>query len=191
VLLVAASEGSDGDRNRLRLVRVDPRAPGVTLSPMPETAFTPEIPHFTVTLAGVRVAAADVLPGDGWERWIKPFRTVEDVFVTAAAAAYLDGVARVEVSPHRDAWPDRDAPADLIDELRALAAADPDDPDVHVRLGETLDRFGALVRGWDARWDDVDPEVAFRWRRDAPLLSVAGRARQARLEAARKRLGLV
>ncbi|MCA9708944.1 MAG: acyl-CoA dehydrogenase family protein, partial [Myxococcales bacterium] len=98
-LLVAASIGHEGDRNRLRVVRVPADAEGVTLHAMPPTPFTPEIPHYRVELSGVRVPAEAILEGDGYDRVIKPFRTVEDVHVVAAAAAHVVAVGR------RAGWP--------------------------------------------------------------------------------------
>src|SRR4051812_18894114 len=103
LLLGVASTGlDDAGKNRLRLVRVDAHAPGVTLHPMPETPFTPEIPHAEVELAGVQLGEDALEPGDGYDRYLKPFRTVEDCHVHAAVLAYVLGVAR------RSGWP-RDA----------------------------------------------------------------------------------
>jgi hypothetical protein len=56
---------------------------------MPPTRFVPEVPHARLAFDGVAVAHEDVLPGDGYERYIKPFRSVEDIHVTAAVLAYL------------------------------------------------------------------------------------------------------
>lgn len=174
VLLVAASAGAAGDRNDLRLVRVRRAAPGVTLTPMPETPFTPEIPHFEVAFDGVAVES--VLPGDGWARYIRPFRTIEDAHVCAAAVAYLLGVNR--------SWTPR--LVGLLVALRTLALAPPDDPAVHVALGGCLTTLSETVATLD--WSGVDPGVAARWQRDAGLLRVANRARTARLAAAWARL---
>lgn len=177
-LFVAASAGWAGERNDLRLVRVPAGAPGLRLAPLPPTPFAPEVPHFAVELSGVEVADEDVLPGDGWTRWIKPFRTVEDAHVGAAAAAYLLRVART--SP----WPDVLAArlAALVLAFREVAVADPDAPAVHVALGGAFAALESVVAA--APWDRTDVGVAERWRRDAPLLGVAGQARAARLEAA-------
>src|SRR3954471_8819518 len=56
LLLVVASAGTDAaGRNLLRVVRVDATLPGVTLRPMPEPPFTPEIAHDEIDLDGVVV----------------------------------------------------------------------------------------------------------------------------------------
>lgn len=175
-LLVAVSAGANGERNDVRVVRVAPNAPGVTLTRMPETPFTPEIPHFRVSFDATPVD--DVLPGDGYERYIKPFRTVEDAHVCAAALAYLVGVNRAW-TPH--------LLAPLV-ALRALALADPTDASIHLALNSCIKSMQVAIAALD--WTSVDPAVAARWTRDAPLLQVASRARDARTAAAAAKLGL-
>lgn len=180
-LLVVASIGNDDQgRNRLRVVRVDRRAEGVRVDAMPATPFAPEIPHAEVTLAGVRVRDEDVLEGDGYDRYVKPFRTVEDIHVFGALAAHLCGVARAL------AWP-RDVVEDLaatIVLLRAMALADPTAPALHVALGGAFTRFRDLVDRTSSLWSATPTETRARWERDRPLLDVAGTARGKRLEAA-------
>ena len=53
----------------------------MTIEDRPPTPFAPEIPHARITLANVTVRDEDVLPGDGYARYLKPFRTIEDTFV--------------------------------------------------------------------------------------------------------------
>ncbi len=86
-LYVLAKTGEEAGRPALALVRVDAAAPGVTVTPLGETPFVPEIPHASVRLAGVR--AFETLPGDGWADYVRPFRSVEDTLVHAAALAWL------------------------------------------------------------------------------------------------------
>ena len=73
-LLIVASEGQDEQgRNRLALWQLPADRPGVT----------PD----------------ERLPGDAYERYLKPFRTVEDLHVQAAFLGWLLQVAR------RASWP--------------------------------------------------------------------------------------
>jgi len=178
LLLVVASTGADErGRNRLRLVRVRADAPGVTITPMPAPPFAPEIGHAEVVL-DVAVAADDVLPGDGYDDYLKPFRTVEDVHVHAALLGWVLALAE------RHAWPH-----ELIERLlavaaalRALAAAPPLAPATHLALAGAIATTRELLDR--APWASLDPDAHARWQRDRPLLDVAGRARAARLEAA-------
>ncbi|MSP60469.1 MAG: acyl-CoA dehydrogenase family protein [Myxococcales bacterium] len=180
-LLVAVSLGQrDDGRNRIRLVSVDAAAPGVTLTTMPETPFAPEIPHAEVTFEDVAVAAGDLLPGDGYERYIKPFRTIEDLHVHGALCAWLLGVARGAGWPREIQEP----LCGLLAGIRALALDDPLAPEVHLALGGLLRLAARLIEESAPHWTLVDGETRRRWERDRTLLGIAGRARAERLEAA-------
>lgn len=181
ILFVAASTGQTPDgRNQLRLVRVPVDAPGVTITLMPETAFTPEIRHAVVRFDAVPISATDVLPGDGYQHYIKPFRTVEDLHVHAALAGHLLGVAR------RHRWPRESCEqlATFLAALRTLADAPPSSAAVHVTLAGLLELLGRFLTETRAHWELVDAEARARWDRDQGLLAVAARARVQRREAA-------
>jgi hypothetical protein len=94
IALVVASTGKDaGERNLLRAARVDLGAPGVFVERMPPPPFVPEIPHCRLRFDSVRIAAGQLLPGDGYAEYVKPFRTLEDTHVTAAVLAYVVALA--------------------------------------------------------------------------------------------------
>jgi acyl-CoA dehydrogenase len=185
-LLVAASTGAGEDgRNRIKLVRVDANAAGVTMTPMAETPFVPEIPHAEVRFEGVRVAENAVLPGDGYDRYIKPFRTVEDIHVHAAVMGYVFGVARKHSFPPAV----RESIAALLAGVRALAFEDPLAPETHVALAGVLGLARRILDDAEPCWATVDPETRARWERDRALLGVASVARAKRLESAYRALG--
>lgn len=183
-LLVVASRGVGADgKNRLRVVRVKPTAPGVTITPRDETPFAPEIPHAIVKLEGVVVEDADVLPGDGYLHWLKPFRSIEDTHVLAATVGYLAGAGRAHGFS-------RDAVAECVSlglSLVDAGARDPSSPLTHVVLAglfASARRFvGALGDEW-ARAPESAAEERARWQRDMALLLVAENARAKRTEAA-------
>jgi len=180
-LLVVASTGLDATgKNRLRVVRVPTTAPGVTLLPA-SVPFVPEIPHAEVVLEQVRVTDADLLPGDGYDAYLKPFRTLEDLHVHAALAGYLVGVARR-----------RGFPRELLEQLlavaiatRALAAADTTAATTHLALAGLLDLVTRIVVDVERVWAASPDAEHARWQRDRALLQVAGKARTARRERAR------
>jgi alkylation response protein AidB-like acyl-CoA dehydrogenase len=185
-LLVVASTGDDPatGRNRLRVVRVPTSAPNLRIRSS-AAPFVPEIEHAEVELAGVEVSAADLLPGDGYDDYLKPFRTVEDLHVHAALIGYLIGVAR------RRAF----APS-LVEALlalaattRALADADVKAASTHLALAGLIDLSTRLVADLEGAWSlsPTDDEWQ-RWQRDRPLLHVATKARLARRETARTAL---
>lgn len=177
-LLVVASAGTtDAGLNQLRLVRVATGAPGVGISALPATPFAPEIPHCAVSLDAVRVDAADVLPGDGYTDYLKPFRTLEDVYVHAALLAYFVAVARRARFPR--GYVERALA--LLVPARTLAAGPAAAPELHVALGGLLDETALLLDSAREHWTRADPAERERWERDQPLLRVASKARQARL----------
>jgi len=175
-----ASTGTDEHgRNRLRVARVDAHAPGITLAPMPPTPFVPEIPHARIAFERVAVAAEALLPGDGYDRYLKPFRTIEDVHVHAAVLGFLAAAAA------RLGWPRglREELAAALVLARALALADPLAPTTHLALAGALSMARRLAAACRAELSAGDP-LAVMLDRDLALLDVAGRARAARTEAA-------
>jgi acyl-CoA dehydrogenase len=181
-LLIVASTGvSDDGKNRLRLVRIAREQPGVDVRPLLETPFTPEVPHAEVVL-DVAVRDDDVLPGDGWDDYLKPFRTIEDLHVHGAMLGHLVALARRAKMERA-----------LIEELttlvvatHGLATSDPRDPAVHVAVGGTiaataraLGTFASALAG-----SELGADIKERFERDRRLLGVASKPRALRLESA-------
>jgi acyl-CoA dehydrogenase len=184
-LFIVASEGLDEQgRNRLRVVMIDARREGVHFNALPPAPFVPEIPHAELELRDVAVSPEEVLPGDGYTRYLKPFRTVEDCHVHAAFLGWVLQVAR------RSGWPERvqDEALALAVAIRGLAQSDPTSPAVHVALGGALELCQRLVKGLEEWWPQADALTRERWERDKGLLGVAGKARAKRREVARQRL---
>jgi acyl-CoA dehydrogenase len=181
VLLVVVSEGADdAGRNRLRVVAVDARAPGVTVRAMPLLAFVPEVPHATVDLDHVVVDAGALLPGDGYVRYVKPFRTIEDIHVHAAVLGYVFSVARRYSFGH-------EAVERLVGSVvttRALAALDPAAPETHVALAGLLAADARMIADLAPSWARVDAAERDRWQRDQALFGVAGKVREQRRQRA-------
>jgi acyl-CoA dehydrogenase len=170
-LLVVVSEGMDGPRNHLRVVRIPAQREGITIRDRPPLPFAPEIPHAEVTFDDVRVEATELLEGDGYARVLKPFRTIEDVHVSAAWLGY------VTVHTRKRELVERALP--LIVALGEAAKRDASLPETHILLAGILAHASALAA-------DFDGDAL--WARDRPLLEVAGTARKLRLEAAWNRL---
>lgn len=184
-LLVCAVDGdaAPGDRPRLVLLVVRPDAPGLTLTRQPPAPFVPEVPHFEVRLEGV--VPERVLPGDGWADYAKPFRTVEDIHVSAALHAMWLGLGE------RNGWPGpllAKLHAQLA-ALRAIVHEDPSDPHTHLALAGVWFQGEALLEEMAPLWEHVDVEVARRWKRDKALMKVASTPRRLRFERALAALG--
>lgn len=173
------------DRPILRVARVPASAAGVTLTPHAHAAFVPEVPHASLRLEGVRLAGDAVLAGDGYDAYLKPFRTIEDVHVHAAVWAWLTATGM------RHGWPRELAlrAVALIVLARALASASPSDPATHVALAGLVEESRALVSALEPSWAQVPEALRARWERDRVILGVAGKARAQRLEKAWSAIG--
>lgn len=179
-LLVAAATGTDASgKNKLRVVRIPARLPGVRMIPT-SAPFIPEVPHCEIELEQIEVTSADLLPGDGFDDYVKPFRTIEDTHVHAALLGYIISVAR-RVGVSRE----------LIEQLLActlsicaIAEGDPRSPTMHVALAGALQQIAHFVGEIELRWEDEEGPEWTRWQRDRTLLRVAGAARAARRDRA-------
>lgn len=187
--LTDAAEGVDGERGarpRLKVARVPVPAPGLSVEPMAGIGFVPEVPHARLRFDGVAVAADALLPGDGWDQVVKPFRTIEDLHVTLAVLAYLLREARAR------RWPAAIAErlAALMLLLAELGAAPPDAAAMQVALEGALQLAHALYAEAGALFAAAaaDDPAAARWARDQPLFAVARAARALRAERAWQRL---
>jgi hypothetical protein len=178
VLLVVASAGTDGSgRNQLRVARVEAAAPGVSIARMPPTRFVPEIPHAVIDFQAATVDADAMLPGDGYARYLKPFRTIEDIYVHAAVMAYVLSAAR----RHRFPGEAAERVISSLVTARTLATLDPSAPETHLALAGHLAEDARLLDDLAASWTTVPAPERERWERDRALFgSVAAPAREQR-----------
>jgi len=185
LLLVLARDGVREDgRPRLRVLRIDPRAEGVTIDLLAPTRFVPEVPHARLRLQGVLAPEERVVPGDGWDDVVRPFRTVEDLYVGACSLAFALSTSRRAGLPSIT-----EACAALLASTTSLARRPPADPALHLAVAGLL----PLVRGQLEQLAAADPlpdPVRELLRRDLPLLAVAEPARRARTERARTLLAV-
>ncbi|MEE4264784.1 MAG: acyl-CoA dehydrogenase family protein [Desulfobacteraceae bacterium] len=182
ILLVAASIGFSPDgRNCLRMVSVPADSKGVTVMPLPPLGMVPEIPHGQVRFQGVTLDDAALLPGDGYSKAVKPFRTLEDLHVTGAFLAWIFGVGR------RAGWPAEalETLLALMVTVRSLSLASPHEPQVHLALGGLLAQVRAWLETNAPLWQTVEEPVKAWWYRDRPILGIAEAVRQQRLAKAR------
>ncbi|MSQ54932.1 MAG: acyl-CoA dehydrogenase [Betaproteobacteria bacterium] len=186
--VAARDEAASAERPALKMALVPSDAAGVEVQNMPATRFVPEVPHAQLRFVNVALGEDALLPGDGYERYVKPFRTVEDLHVNAAIVAYLLREAR------RLAWPQGwvERAAAHLQALRAIAAEDASQAATHVALAGALANAAALLAEAGELWkkSPADP-AAPRWERDRELLGTAGKARAMRTQRAWERLSQV
>lgn len=182
-LLVSARVEPEGATPRLAVFKIDSSSEGVLIVPGTPLPMLPDVPHARLQL---RNAQGEGLPGDGWEQYVKPFRTLEDLHVLAAVCAWTYGVGV------RQQWP-------LALRLRLLAVltgcAGVADEQLHSAAGHLA--LAALSAGFaglrgelDAAFAAGPPALAEQWRRDQRVLDLAQPAREKRLQKALLTLGL-
>lgn len=168
----------------LRVVKVPLGSAGLSVQHTQATRFVPEVPHCAVDLQHVALGADALLPGDGYLDYMKPFRTLEDVYVAAATLAYLIREARA------NQWPTDyiERLATVLTAVRSIALQPPLDAVTHVLLAGALDMVRSLRAEATALWKDSVDANAERWRRDCALFEVADTARRLRRERAWEQL---
>jgi len=175
--VAARDEAASTSRPAIRLVKVSSGSPGLKIEHMPATKFVPEVPHARLQFENLAVRESDILPGDGYDQYVKPFRTVEDIHVQAAVLSYLMREGQ------RLSWPQHwlERLSALLAALGKLADMPASHAETHITLAGALAMGAGLIGETDAFWlkSAADP-AALRWERDRELLTVAGNARELR-----------
>lgn len=173
-LLIAARSEASGEAPRLSLAVVYPDEPGVLLEKLPAIPLMPDISHGRLFLDN---ALCELLAGDGWDAYVKPFRTLEDVYVLSAMTAWLYGIG------HDSDWPQA-----LQLRLLALLAGcaevsrqAPNNPAGHVLLGGLFAQFEGLKPEVDQALAAGPQHWAAMWQRDQSVMDLAAGARGKRL----------
>jgi hypothetical protein len=181
VFFVAARD----EAARIRIARVSSGTAGVSIQEMPATKFVPEVPHARLKFENVAVPEDDLLAGDGYDLYVRPFRTVEDLHVHAAVIAYLVREARRLTWP--ESWVERAVA--LLFSLQNLSIKDPSTPETHVAVAGALHIGSELIKESERNWNNASADPASeRWTRDRDLLKVAGGIREQRTKRAWERL---
>lgn len=181
----ADERGEGRERKRLAVVRIQPKSGGLAIEERPTTPFAPEIPHAKLVLRDVLVEPEALLPGDGYARYVKPFRSMEDLHVLAAALGYvlreahLNNFSRTVVE---GAWA-------LAHAVRSTSTMNITSPETHVALAGIFAQFRSLLDSHHPEWMKSPAATRERWDRDIDLLNVAEAVRQKRTEAAWRALG--
>ncbi|WP_415763427.1 acyl-CoA dehydrogenase [Pseudomonas sp. CP4] len=173
-LLVAARSEEPGETPRLSLAVVYPGEPGVKVEKLPALPLMPDISHGRLHLDG---ALCELLAGDGWDAYVKPFRSLEDVYVLSAMTAWLYGIGQ------DSNWPQA-LQLRLLALLAGCAEASrqaPNNPAGHVLLGGLFAQFESLKTEVDQALLQGDPACAAMWQRDQGVMQLAAGARAKRL----------
>ena len=182
-LLVIASVGWKDERNHLRALLVPADTPGLYVEDMTipgAKGTTLHLPNGLVQIEDVRVLDEMMLPGDGYSDYLKPFRTLEDLFGSASRACAMLGLARRHEAP--EAVIER-----IVGVLGSLQAVS-DAP--HRPASQLV--IGAAEAALDEQLVDLVtslPEPLAGWWTASAEMQVAATAKARRRSTALKRLG--
>jgi hypothetical protein len=143
----------------------------------------PEVGHGRLLL---EQASCELLAGDGWDAYVKPFRSLEDLYVLTALTAWLYGVGQ------ECAWP-QGLRLQLLGLLAGCAEGSrqcADSMGCHLLLGGLFAQFQALRWEIDAALATGPVHWAQIWQRDQGVMALAASAREKRLNKAWVAAGL-
>ncbi|MGE8151394.1 acyl-CoA dehydrogenase [Pseudomonas vancouverensis] len=173
-LLVAARCETPGSDPRLSLAVIYRDEPGVQVEKLAPIALMPDISHGRLLLDN---ALCELLAGDGWDAYVKPFRTLEDIYVLSAMTAWLYGIGQ------DSAWP-QSLQLRLLALLAGCAEVSrqpPTNPAGHVLLGGLFAQFDGLKVEVAQALTEGPPHWAAMWQRDQAVMNLAAGARSKRL----------
>ncbi|MBU2510597.1 acyl-CoA dehydrogenase family protein [bacterium] len=180
-IFVAASLGFDENgRNDIRLVKLKSNLEGVVINPMETLPFIPEISHGSVAFENVMVEDQQILEGDGYLNYIKPFRYLEDVHVSSSVLGFLYRTACLfswEASI-------KEKLISLILLAQGLAEASPEQFETHIAFAGFQKQMDRLTDGLDSELDKTPRDFKAAWIRDRQIFTIAEKARHKRLEKA-------
>ncbi|MBF0351572.1 MAG: acyl-CoA dehydrogenase [SAR324 cluster bacterium] len=187
LLLIAASTGiHENGQNIIKMVQLPATTHGLVFHNLPLLPFVPEVPHSRIELKHCPVMPHQILSGDGYQDYIKPFRTVEDIHLLSAIIGYLLQIAL------RFDWPEElvERLLSLFAAFRMLVLSDLNHAASHLVLAGVLGQFHEVLENLEPLWSRTDDVIASMWERDKKLLAVAEKARKKRLSNAREKLGM-
>jgi acyl-CoA dehydrogenase len=182
-LFIACREtSSQSSQPSLKVVSLDAQHNGISIQPMPPLPFVPQVTHGQVILKHVNIEEKDILEGDGYLNYIKPFRTCEDIHVSAAVSGYLLGEAI------DGQWPEAliERYLSLILSYESLASMNLSSPSTHLSLAGQRGQMQALIEQSEPYFERSHQNGHQHWQRDKALLNIAKKAHIVRTEKAWK-----
>lgn len=181
ILIITASQGIDEfGQNHISVIQIPHDTDGAIIETLPDMPFVPEISHGKVILDHCPISSKQLLAGDGYLNYIKPFRTVEDLHVFAGILGYLFRVATLHQLDTRL----REDILACIVTAHHLAGMFASKTPVHLALAGFIRQFRTLILAFEFHLVQVDEATRSRWMRDKQLFTIAESVREKRRESA-------
>jgi hypothetical protein len=161
---------------KIKMLSVPADQAGVNIVQMPSFPFVPDVSHGIANFEHVNIQATQILAGDGYSQYIKPFRTHEDIHVLAAIIGFRIGEA-IDSN-----WSKSSIEAHLM-LLSSLLSLNPEnfaEATTHILFSGCRTQFNALVQQTDDEFKQNNPEGFSSWKRDKALLDIASKAHKVR-----------
>ncbi|CAM3753702.1 acyl-CoA dehydrogenase family protein [Parendozoicomonas haliclonae] len=179
LLFVALNTGEEQNgRPVLKMAAVDAGSDGIIFNNMPALPMIPELAHAMIDFDNVSLSEEELLTGDGYQNYIKPFRLQEDMHVQAAVLGML---ARKSQDLNQ---PELVETAIALFSILETCWERGECPQTHLAIGGMAPLLKNLLETFIATLPS--PEEQQIWKRDTALLSIAGKARKIRLQKARE-----
>ncbi len=186
LLVLCKTNESVNDRPILRIVHIPRQAAGVELANF-ELPFMKDVKHGKLKLKEVKIEESQILEGDGYSDYTKPFRTLEDICVSAAYQAML---LRQAIDNN---WDDnlRDQLLLNIYTLKNLLKLPPTDQGTHLLLSAADHSFKNLLPSIEEHIK-THSSIHFKtdWEGNKKVISLGKKIKEIRLSKARSAIFL-
>lgn len=180
-LYVVCNTGqTENDRPVLKMLTLPANLPGIEITDATVLPFVPEVSHGAAHFNEVQVDQTQILPGDGYQDYVKPFRTLEDIHVFAAILGFLLGQAL------ESKWPTSriESIFALTITLRSISQMPVSKATTHIALAGCRSQMDSLIEQVEQDFKQFSPNQYANWQRDKALLTIASKAHVKRTEKA-------
>ena len=167
-------------RPNIKLALIEASTPGLTVTSSKELPFIPEIKKGSLALDNVKVMAENILPGDGYSNYVKPFSCVEGVYIMAATSAFLFRLACLFD------WP-KSIHEQLLSTLLAVKQLDEGDmssPVTEIMVSGVKSQLKQITELSKPQWPKLPEQHLQRLQRDCGMLLMSDKNHLTRLERA-------
>ncbi|MCE2029688.1 hypothetical protein [Sessilibacter corallicola] len=178
---ISKRELSEDQRSSFKILHIRSDLEGVTIQTQPPLPMISDIKQGFAHFKNVPITPDNVLKGDAYTNYVKPFRTYEDVHVISALLGYLFSVV------NRNPWPQgiNVNITDLKIRLQSISSSDLTAAATHLELDAVIYNFKQLIEQIEEHWQRSQPPEYTAWLRDKAILKIAEYTRRKRTERAK------
>jgi len=178
VLFVSAIDRRPVADGQIIIVQLDNTNNQYGLEALPALPFVPELSHAKFFQQGAVISETQVLSGDGYSDYVKPFRTEEDLHILAALLGQRLRLAMEDDPPFVTQF------IALAQSLIGLQNEDRNAPALHLCLAGLKRTMLNVFEEHDKTLKHSCPKYYSAWLRDKQLLSIAAQAQDMRTQRA-------